>query len=681
MTNAPSAHRTAIATTVGLTFGGLAYFAILLNFSWDLTRKATSIGYASNFFDIQANSFLHHHLDVPTGSLGIEGFVRNGHTYMYYGPFPALLRVPVQLVTHQYDGKLSLVSMALAWVVFATMTARLFWLARRTLRPGVPIGRVDAVFGAIFLAAATGGTSLTFDAGLPWVYHEVYLWSVALVVGSLYWLVRVLLDPTPRAMWWLGGFALCGVLTRSTGGWAACGAIILGGLWIATDRPHPARRHLALGVLAAGVLPVVVSIALNYAKFRHPYLFPLQDQVFTRVDAHRREALRLNGGTIVGPQFFWTSFVNYFRLDGIRFVDYFPWITLPGQPARAYGGAFIDQSYRTGSVTSFMTLLLVLSLGSVPVLFRRGVSMAHKAFRLALVGGVAVTAGVMDYGYLASRYTSEFVPALVVGGAVMTVALTGSVTRWRWWRVATPVAAVLAAATAFAIVANMATGYASAAVQYRGDPLATYLGVQSRLSSSDSLRRLVTLSAAMPHGGRADDLWIRGSCQALYVNTGESSEKWVLVKERDHMMTIYSAPTVHNAKLLLFRIHSITPSSVWLTISSRRVVQVFVHNPTGNYYGQPFDLAPLATIRVGVRNLSELGFAEVSSLPGGFAGFVPTEEWNRDWVTRLGRIQPVVPSAAAQRHAGIGVTSSVGPAPAICTELLQRARMHAASAV
>ena len=40
-----------------------------------------------------------------------------------------------------------------------------------------------------------------------------------------------------------------------------------------------------------------------------PYLFPLEDQVWTGVNERRREALEVNGGTITGPQFFTTSFV------------------------------------------------------------------------------------------------------------------------------------------------------------------------------------------------------------------------------------------------------------------------------------------------------------------------------------------------------------------------------------
>ena len=39
---------------------------------------------------------------------------------------------------------------------------------------------------------------------------------------------------------------------------------------------------------------------VNWAKFRHPYLFPIEDQVWTRHSAHRRIVIAANGGGIDG---------------------------------------------------------------------------------------------------------------------------------------------------------------------------------------------------------------------------------------------------------------------------------------------------------------------------------------------------------------------------------------------
>ena len=131
------------------------------------------------------------------------------------------------------------------------------------------------------------------------------------------------------------------------------------------------NREWALCVLAAGLIPLAIGVAINWAKFRHPFLFPLESQVWTDLNVHRRRALEANGGGLTGPQFFASSFVNYFRPDGIRMVPVFPFVTLPAEPAGSVGGAFLDQTYRTGSVPAFMPLLFGLGIWGLIVTFRR----------------------------------------------------------------------------------------------------------------------------------------------------------------------------------------------------------------------------------------------------------------------------------------------------------------------
>ena len=98
---------------------------------------------------------------------------------MYFPPWPAMLRLPVLMTTHEYDVRLSLLSMALAWIVFAVMVVKLVWLLVPVLSGAEEVSRTSATVVAVFLAVATGGTFLTFDAAQPWVYHEAYMWAVA----------------------------------------------------------------------------------------------------------------------------------------------------------------------------------------------------------------------------------------------------------------------------------------------------------------------------------------------------------------------------------------------------------------------------------------------------------------------------------------------------------------------
>ena len=100
-----------VATCRRPVVGVVVQVGALLNWSTDLDRTANPLGYASNFFDFQARAFMDGRLWVTPGSLGIEGFQVDGREYMYFGPFPALLRIPVLWTTSEFDGRLTVVSM------------------------------------------------------------------------------------------------------------------------------------------------------------------------------------------------------------------------------------------------------------------------------------------------------------------------------------------------------------------------------------------------------------------------------------------------------------------------------------------------------------------------------------------------------------------------------------------
>jgi hypothetical protein len=667
LTHLSDSRRRGIATGAGLAVGATAYLLTLLNFGTDLKRTANSLGYASNFFDFQGRALLDGRLAVPDGSLGIEGFVEHGREYMYFPPWPAVLRMPILSTTHEYDGHLTVLSMALGFVLMMVMAPKLVWLVRDMLYPAAPLGRIEATSMGILIALVTGGTTLTYVAALPWIYHEVYAWAIPFAIGAMYWILRVLRDPVPSAIAWLFVFDLGTIMTRTTGGWAVCLATIAAGVWVLTGRVSPGRRRIGWAVVAVGAIPLAASIALNVVKFRHPYLFPLQDQVWTTVNQHRREALAANGGTITGTQFFPSTFMAYFRPDGIRFVEHFPWITLPAEPPPAYNGAVIDQSYRTGSVTAFMPWLLLLTLFATVYLFRPGVDQARRFLRLPLAAGVLITGGVMGYGYISFRYTSEFVPALVLGGTVGTCVLTQwLVGRRRWFAIgAVGAVAVLAA---FSIAAMMLTGYAAAASTYGGEKLADFLSLQHRLSSGQQ-DRLITRSNELPHGGAADDIWIRGDCDAVYLNSGDHYDPWQLVERRSQVWDIRMPDHPRAGRVKLVEVDTAEPGSVWLETDDEGQARFQLVNGTGRYDGPWFSILEPRVVRLGVLDRPELGYAEVSSNPGGWVGYLQAFEWDDDWVSRLVEIRPADVSAGDLDRLGLTVTAVPGLEPPLCRAL------------
>jgi hypothetical protein len=617
-----------VATTAGLFLGGLAYVLTLSDYRLSLTRTTLQSGLFSTFYDQQARAFLDGHVDLATDSLGIEGFIHDGKTFMYFPPWPAILRLPVLLTTHEYDGRLTLLSMAIAWIVFAVMLAKLAWFLLPRLSGVDEVTPMSGALVAVFLAAASGGTFLTFDAAQPWVYTEAYTWAVAAAVGGLYWLVRLLAEPTRHATWWLFVCALISVGTRATEGWAiSLGAVGLGLFWRFGSR-REARNPLWWRVLLAGLVPLALSIALNEYKFDSVFSFPLQDQVWTLLNEHRRLALTANGGVLTGPQFFPTSFMAYLRLDGIRFVDYFPFITLPAHPAPTYGGVVIDQSYRTGSVTAFMPLLMLTFLVALVAVGRPRARRELAQLRLPVVVSILITGGVMGYGYYSARYASEFVPALVLGGAITTGLLAGWLPRHRSWRV--PVFALAGVGTAFSLVAQMSIGTSMQAYVHRGDALVRYLTWQHDVSPG-AQADLVTQVDGLPTGGDTDDLAIRGDCEALYLNTGDRYQPWVPVEERDRVLELDpTGRSLHPGTATLVTVSGTIPQSVRIEVNHRQHVRLVTRYGDARARTSWFDLPTSGGIRLGARNLIALGFFQFVATPGGQVGYLPSVYFDAD---------------------------------------------------
>lgn len=650
-----SARRVQVSSVVGCLLGALAYAAVLLDLRWSPGRTAIELRYASNFFDLQADAFLRGHLDVPENSLGIEGFVVGDRTFMYFPPFPALVRLPVMLVTREFDGRLTVLSMAVAWILLAVITARLLWLVRDVLHGPRPVSRREAVAAGILLTAMTGGTVLTFDASLPWVYHEVYVWAVATVVGALYWLLRASRTPRPRTIGWLLAFALAAAMTRTTGGFAVCGAIALAGgwRWLSARKRRPDR--VAKLLLVVAVIPVIASVTLNLAKFDHPYLFPLQDQIWTQVNEQRREALAANGGTITGPQFLATTVPTYFRPDGIRFTPWFPFVTLPADPPEVEAGAVFDQTYRTASVTATTPLLLLLALLSIPLAATRRDPLVRRLFLPPLLGSAVVGVGVLMYGYIANRYTSEFVPFLLFGSCITLWVAAPLLARLRPLA-AGAVLSVLALMTAYSVAVHTLTGITMTAVTRGGPRLVDHLTTQRTVSGGPNSPQstLVRDVEELPANAPADTLAHTPDCRSLWLATGDRYEPWVLVEEEPTVLEVALDRDIEPGEVKLATVLATTPRDVSLEVRGDHHVRIVVSDELATVKGPWFGVYPNTSFRLGIAPRPELGLAEISTTPGGFVARVPYLQRDERWHTRPGRV--IVDAGAAGRSRELGAT-------------------------
>lgn len=662
------------ATAAGLAAGFFPFLCVLWDFAlWPL-RMAGAHGFASNFYDIQARALFHGHLSVPEQSIGIEGFVIDGRTYMYYPPFPALLRMPVLLITDRLDGKLTAPSMMIAWVVLAAAAATLVWNVRLLVRGTEPVSRLEAVIYAILLAAITGGSVVVFLASLPWVYHEVYLWATAFAVTTFAGLTGL---ARQRSVGWTAISvvgALGAILTRTTTGWAMSLTLVVAGVVMYVAARQAARTAAIL--VAGGVLALLVGSVVNWAKFRHPYMFPLEHQEWTRLNNRRRLALMLNGGSITGPEFISSSLVNYFRPDGIRFVPYFPFVTLPAEPARSYGGAFLDQMYRTGSVPTFSPLLFLLGVWGAVSAVRMRISKRVRGLLIPLAGAALIAGPVMMYGYVAYRYTSEFLPVMIIGSVIATVDIAARLAR-RSRRQRQVAVAAIAAAAMFGAVANAAAGVAAARVTWRGEPLRQYVALQVESARrTGRIDELVVQSDSLPADGPADQLHIVGDCDGLYFATGDQYEPWVAVEVREVRVTIEARPFGFNAGLLpLIRIDGLHPRDVTLESDTEGRVRFRVGEGQFYYPTEWYELEPGERIDVAARidtsldrfNLVFDGVAEPD-------WHVKAAETDGNQIMTVALPHLLFPPSTDQLTLGLRLTPSFGAPLELCTRLLDDIR-------
>jgi len=512
---AASRRRFTVAVVIGFALVSLPFLWIL----WDLwtgTIDPLRSVAPANFYDLQARAMFAGHLYVPTGSVGIEAFVHNGRQFTYFGVFPSLLRMPVLAVTHQFDGRLSAPSMLLAWMVTGLFTSLLLWRVRIMIRAEAVLGRAEAVCCGILVASVTGGTVLMYLAASPKVTHEDLAWSVALTIASVFALLGAAERPSGRRVVAAGVLVLLACLNRSPTGYACVMGALLIAAWFALGRGGAEHRRWAVPMGLVGVVAVAANGLVNWAKLGMPYGLSEADQVWTHVNAHRQAYLAANGGNAFGLRYLPSTLLAYLQPGGLHVSSWFPFLSLPGGPARAVGTVVLDETYPTASLTASMPLAFLLGCLGVITAFWPRPPWRAGAIRLLLVALAAGTAGVLFFGYIADRYLADFLPFVAMA------AMVGLVEVWRRMegrahRTRVVAVVVVAVVGVLGVWANIGAALTPTAL-WSSVQARNFVSVQRSLGGTAP----VLLGSSLPYWMPAGTLAVVGECQGLYVSTGFS---------------------------------------------------------------------------------------------------------------------------------------------------------------
>lgn len=423
----PAARTTRAARVV--TIAATVVFALIVCRCqpWQLfTREA----YSNDFYDEQARSFLRFRLAVRPEVPGQEGFLIDGKTYLYYGPFLALVRLPFAVFGDVFAGRLARLSMIVGFLSYCTACFHLV----RHLGPAASTRRV-----AGFVATAACSPAL-FLSGWVSVYHETELWAAAFAVWAIVGTLRLISHPSPARHQYLAVAAplMAGILTRASVGIGiaagACLAVVVvfrSRIFSPGGTTRDQKRRITVPapvgtVVGASALGFAIHAAINWAKFGSPTKLPGQLQLLSLNDPVRAAWFAGNGDSFFSPKFLTTTVVHYLRPDTVRFERLFPFVRY-GPLATDRSSYPLETITASASLTASATLLLTAGVvGVVLIVHRRSWPL------LALVLGGAIAAGpTFTIGFIGNRYLVDMLPALLVPAAFAYATLSLPTSSWR----------------------------------------------------------------------------------------------------------------------------------------------------------------------------------------------------------------------------------------------------------
>ncbi len=214
-------------------------------------------------YDSQAEHFLRGDVGVDGDAIKHEVMVVNGKSYMYFGPFPAFLRIPLNFVYPGGRGHWSRISGFCAGMIALLAFAG---LVRMALRAPQLSSRWQNWLGNASLVGFALGSPLLLLLGNLSIYNEAIIWGLAWSVAALYFALRSREAEGYVLTGSLLAFSLCAgaaLLSRATFG--APFLLIAPVLALRLFRRNPVRNFAAL-LFPLGAA-FVFYLFLTYARF------------------------------------------------------------------------------------------------------------------------------------------------------------------------------------------------------------------------------------------------------------------------------------------------------------------------------------------------------------------------------------------------------------------------------
>lgn len=265
---------TAPASTRFIRSGLLALAVYTYGF-WLTGGRFDLLSHATGIYDLTFNSMLEHLLrgrfDVDPAMVGLEGFRRDGQVYAYWGPFCALLRLPLLLFPGGLNTDLTGLSCFAATATAAYVKSRSLLLVYRNSPPSE---LRELLYWTLLVVVLFSGPQIQFLS--PMIYQEVCLWAGAIAAVFIYQALRGLIEGFDGAglclMAALAGTALLTRVSTGVGLYVALAALLASLAIRAKSVRAPAPLQLLAPLLIVAVFAALAGF-VNFERWGNPMVF------------------------------------------------------------------------------------------------------------------------------------------------------------------------------------------------------------------------------------------------------------------------------------------------------------------------------------------------------------------------------------------------------------------------
>ena len=352
-------------------------------------------------YDSQAEHFLRGDVSVDSGAIAHEMMMVNGKVRMYFGPFPAFLRIPLNFIYPAGHGKWSRLSGFCAGVValfaFAGLVQTALRLSPLSSTARNWIGNVSVVGFAL-------GSPLLLLLGNLSIYDEAIIWGLAWSLAALYFACQSRIREGTPLTFSLVSFSFCaGAALLSRGSFGVPFVLMAPLLAIRLFHRQPIRNTIALFLPLGAAL--VFYLFLSYARFGD---FSGMNMKYNINPVQREFAVKHGLFRIERVPY---SFADYFILRGPKLQHQAPFLKASRQDYR-YDSLYVMPFTETYSslLWSSSWILLGAIIGVALLLRPGGADGVDRGIAAIFLLQVIV---ILSFMGLCQRYMAELFPFLI----------------------------------------------------------------------------------------------------------------------------------------------------------------------------------------------------------------------------------------------------------------------------